>query len=105
MRVQFMINIGGDYYDFDCFWGLPYFLSIGDSVELELISEPECWDTAKETMFEGKERYKGLTQSLADIVMDCYDIKVERIHWMRQSVQVFLKSDQYDLKYWEVKRE
>lgn len=99
MNISFMMQIDGNYYTVSGFWRLPHFLRIGDSVDIEEIGFPNQWEYAKKEVFDGWDMYEGCTRTLAEL-MASYSTKVTDIHWMAESVQVYVSNVNFNLKYW-----
>jgi len=98
MIVSINFEFATDIYPFVVDWKLPYFPSIGHSLELEDILSDTQLEEAKNIKFVGKGKYQGINTSLFSVLRDCYDNKITQINWRKEGAEIFILNQNYSQK-------
>jgi hypothetical protein len=95
MEVSIKIIFRGDYYPFRVDWKLPFFPSVGDTLELDdILSENQLLE-AEKIQFIGQGKYEGLVTNLRRVISGTLDCKVSSISWMKENVDLMVINETY----------
>ena len=96
MKVRIMFDWAGNIYEWIIDWYLPYFPSVGDTLEFQDFVEKGIIKDFKDVKFKGRYKYDGLETSIYHMLQNCYQNKIVNINWLSDSVELEITSVIYE---------